>query len=140
MLALGAAAVQRLAPRMGRFLIVTWEGGGNVSPALALARGLVRRAHEVRILGPGSLEGRITATGARFRHFERHPRPDPARGRSAEDQKPLWLGFWGGLAAGQELWAEFDREPADAVAVDCMLGGALVAAEAREVKTVVIEH
>ena len=51
----------------------------------------------------------------------------PASGPSIEDQIALWFGFWGGLAAGQELHAELDREPADAVAVDCMLGGALVA-------------
>ena len=125
---------------MGRFLIVTWDGGGNVFPALGLARVLLRRRHDVRILGPSSLEARITATGARFRCFERLPRLDPASGRSIEDQIALWFGFWGGLAAGQELHAELDREPADAVAVDCMLGGALVAAEARGVPTAVIEH
>jgi hypothetical protein len=36
----------------GRFHVVTWNGGGNTTPAYALARRLVARGHEVTLLGP----------------------------------------------------------------------------------------
>jgi len=51
---------------MGRFLFVTWAGGGNVPPVLALAASLGDRGHEVTVLGPRSIEAGVRAEGARF--------------------------------------------------------------------------
>jgi len=50
-----------------RFLLVTWAGGGNVNPLMALARRLLDRGHGVRALGPGELQGRFQADGIAFR-------------------------------------------------------------------------
>jgi hypothetical protein len=36
---------------MAELVFVTWDGGGNVPPALGLAGELVRRGHHVRFLG-----------------------------------------------------------------------------------------
>jgi len=38
-----------------RFLFVLWEGGGNVPIQLGLAKGLVERNHDVRVLTEDSL-------------------------------------------------------------------------------------
>jgi hypothetical protein len=35
----------------GRFLIMSWDGGGNAPPAINLGARLVRRGHHVRLLG-----------------------------------------------------------------------------------------
>jgi UDP-N-acetylglucosamine:LPS N-acetylglucosamine transferase len=32
------------------FLLTTWEGGGSVAPALTVARKLVARGHQVRVM------------------------------------------------------------------------------------------
>ena len=58
-----------------RFLFVTFDGGGNVPPALALVRRLVRRGHEVRVLGHSTLATRISDSGAIFRAFAREIGP-----------------------------------------------------------------
>ena len=49
---------------MGRFLVVTWAGGGNVAPMLVLARELARRGHTVDAVAPESLRRRVEAAGA----------------------------------------------------------------------------
>jgi len=36
---------------MSRFLIASWDGGGNTPPAFNLGSRLVRRGHRVRMLG-----------------------------------------------------------------------------------------
>jgi hypothetical protein len=54
-----------------RFLFVTFDAGGNVPPTLALVRRLVRRGHEVRVLGNSALAARITDRGGIFRAFAR---------------------------------------------------------------------
>ena len=36
---------------MTRFAFVTWDGGGNVSPAVGIAQGLVARGHDVVFIG-----------------------------------------------------------------------------------------
>lgn len=46
---------------MGRILLVTWEGGGNVLTVLALADRLRARGHAVRAMGTAGLAGRFAA-------------------------------------------------------------------------------
>ena len=50
----------------GRFLIVTWEGGGNVPPVVALGYQLSRAGDDVRLLGRRSAAGEVSAAGLRF--------------------------------------------------------------------------
>jgi UDP:flavonoid glycosyltransferase YjiC (YdhE family) len=46
-----------------RFLFVMWEGGGNVSPILGLARRLVERGHHVRVMSDPCNEPEVRAAG-----------------------------------------------------------------------------
>src|SRR5438309_9268085 len=48
---------------MSSFLLVMWEGGGNVTPFLGLAEGLLERGHRVRAIGTASLQDRLLAAG-----------------------------------------------------------------------------
>ena len=68
---------------MSSILFVTWDGGGTVPPATALAHELVRRGHAVRFLGHPSQEEALLAEGFAF------VRPRHARSfDSARDYTP----------------------------------------------------
>src|SRR6201995_3063293 len=61
----------------GRILIASWDGGGNVPPALNLGARLVRRGHQVRLLGWESMASRAAASGLEFTVYPSVP-PWPA--------------------------------------------------------------
>ena len=124
---------------MSRFLFVTWDGGGNIPPAVALGHHLAK-GHSVRVLGPRSVESRFTASGCRFRPFSKAPELEPGSGRSLEDQRPFMLDLLFGSGAGEDLLDELERERADAVVVDCMLLGVLAAAESSRCPTAAFIH
>src|SRR5256885_5459585 len=48
---------------MSSLLLVRWEGGGNVTPFLGLAEGLLQRGHRVKAIGTASLGDRLSAAG-----------------------------------------------------------------------------
>ena len=43
---------------MSRFLVVTWDGAGNLTPALGVAKALTTRGHDVRLLGHRAIHER----------------------------------------------------------------------------------
>jgi len=105
----------------GRFLFVTWAGGGNVNPVLALAARLRRRGHQVRVLGPPhGLRERFEAEGIAY-HAHR-------KGSEWTD----------GLC--QDVLAEAQNEPTDAIIVDYMQPAALCAAEHSGLPTAALVH
>lgn len=64
---------------MSRYLVVTWSGGGNVPPQMALSKRLLRRGHQVTVLAPRSLAEEVDATGAHFEPYRRAPEHDASR-------------------------------------------------------------
>jgi MGT family glycosyltransferase len=136
-----------------KYLFVTWDGGGNLPPELAVARRLVEGGHEVRFLGHRSQEMTVRRAGCDFTSFERAPdadssRPETSMFRDWEASSPPELFamlrerlFFGPAAAfAADVLAELEREPADAVAVDFMLYGALAAAERSGLPTAALYH
>jgi len=125
-----------------RFLFVTFDGGGNVSPALGLVRRLVRRGHEVRVMGNSTLAARITDSGGILRAFARARDWGPsAPGLTAEEDTDRLAGilsFICSLELAQDVIAE--AETADVVVVDCVLAAALLAGERIEAPTVALVH
>lgn len=121
---------------MSGFLFVTWDGGGNVPPATALARELVRRGHTVRFLGHASQEQALTAAGFTFVR-PRHAR----RFDSTRDYTPLrMLGVFADAGMGRDLLDALAAEPADLVVVDSFMFGAMDAARRAGVRYAVLEH
>jgi MGT family glycosyltransferase len=136
-----------------RVLQVIWAGGGNVPPQLGIARRLVERGHEVRVLGPRALETRIEATGARFVGQTHAPEGDSSRRetdliRDWEARTPIGafarardnVIYGPASRFARDVVAELEREPADLVAADYFLNGALVGAEAAGVPAVALVH
>lgn len=56
-----------------RFLLTTWEGGGNVSPVLEVTRKLIARGHQVRVMSEECNRPESEAAGALFRSWDRAP-------------------------------------------------------------------
>lgn len=106
---------------VGRILFVTWHGGGNVNPVVALGRQLVETGHDVRVLGPASLRARFDAAALAF------------TGRDPQRQ-------WELRATAEDVDDACSDANPDVVVVDYMLPAALCATEARGVTTVALVH
>ena len=66
---------------MGRILFVTWDGGGNVPPVLALADRLRSRGHAVRAMGSACLAERFAERDVPYVARGRAGGVGPARAR-----------------------------------------------------------
>jgi len=148
--------------RRTRFLFAMFEGGGNLSLILPIVAELGRRGHEIRVLaGPNVRAGRRPMSEGFLRRVRSagatpislatptiHPFDQTHfRGliggwtprwleRLTPNCAPLvWSAAW---AAG--VRAELDRSPADVIASDFILLGALAAAEAAGVPAAALVH
>jgi UDP:flavonoid glycosyltransferase YjiC (YdhE family) len=123
---------------MGRFLFVTWAGGGNVPPMIGLARLLGDRGHDIRFLAAAELQERIRRAGPRFAPFTTVAPLDADL--AIEDQMAGVGRVLAGIAGARDVLVEIEREPTDALVVDCMLFNALCAAEQSGLPTAVLVH
>ncbi len=127
---------------MGRYLIVTWDGAGNLVPTLGITRELIERGHDVRMLAHDTIAERCGDVGARF-----VPLTQPKGWDAMEDPddfeaevKLLIEELCFSSTIGRDVAQELDREPADAVLVDCMLFTAIDLATASGTPTAALFH
>jgi MGT family glycosyltransferase len=124
------------------FLLTTWEGGGNVAPALEVARKLLARGHRVRVMSEACNRPESEAVGAAFISWKRAP---SRNNRSPESQtfqdwaaptpqeglmsvvRDMWSAP--SLAYAQDLIEELKREPADLVVTCEALFGVMAGCE-----------
>lgn len=126
---------------MSTFVFVTWNGGGNLTPALGIARALGERRHRVAFLGEETQRGRIEAAGFAFTAYTPHPDWDGAPPQTpAERQRLLMRNIWMNEGLADDLTAVLARSPADMVVVDCMLAGILANSSRFGVPTAVLVH
>jgi UDP:flavonoid glycosyltransferase YjiC (YdhE family) len=123
----------------GRFLIVSWDGGGNAPPAINLGARLVRRGHHVRLLGWESMASRAVAVGVEFAAYPSVPPWPP--GLAFEDAleerlMPALLG----TGTRDDILAGADRFAPDVVVVDCMMDAGLEAAHLLGLPSAVLVH
>jgi UDP:flavonoid glycosyltransferase YjiC (YdhE family) len=104
-----------------RILFVTWDGGGNVNPLLALGPRLAADGWDVDAYGPPSLAERFTAEGIGY------------AARTTDDP-------WDVTAMAGDVRDETLRIGADVVLADYMLPGALCGAEAAGRPTAALVH
>ncbi len=127
---------------MSRYLVVTWDGAGNLAPTLGITRTLVERGHDVRLLGHDTIPERCGDAGARFVPLTQaegwNALEDPDDFEAEVKLLIEDLCFSSTIAA--DLARELDREPADTVLVDCMLFTAIDVALARNVPTATLFH
>jgi UDP:flavonoid glycosyltransferase YjiC (YdhE family) len=135
------------------FLFVLWAGGGNVGPQLTLARRMVARGHQVRMLAPAVLRDSIEAAGVAFEPYREIPEHDEsvperslvrdfeARSKAGEiaASRDNLVGAMARPVAADTL-ATLERRPADVVAFDFLLSGALFAAEKAALPAAMLIH
>jgi len=124
------------------FIFTTWEGGGNVPPALEAVRKLVARGHRVRVMSEECNRRESEAAGVSFSAWRRAPN---RKDRSPESQtfrdwaaatpqegllsviRDIWCGP--ALAYAQDILEELRREPADLVVTCEALFGVMAGCE-----------
>lgn len=119
---------------MARFLFVTWDGGGNKVPAVALAGELAARGHGVRVLGDAAQMPAFAGVGARFASFSTS-RAFPS-GSTPLDM----VRIASDPAMQRDVLAELAAHPADVVVVDVVLFGVMDALRRAGRAYVVLEH
>lgn len=121
---------------MTRYLLATWSGGGNLPPALAIAAELVRRGDTVRVIGHDDQRTAVEAAGLPF-----EPYPTGRQWVGSQGSNPVAMfRVFHDVAMGADTVASIQRDPVDAVIVDCMLLGVQSEVQAAGVPTIVIAH
>ena len=134
-----------------RYLFAIIDGGGSVPPDMSVARALVNRGHEVRVLADAVLAPDVEATGATHVAWTRAPQ------RADLDPLSVVIQDWdartpfeafarvrdGVICGPADLFAadvreELARRPADVVVANIFVFGAMVAAEAEGLPTAVL--
>lgn len=131
-----------------RFLLVTWDGGGNTPPELSLARRLLGRGHAVHVLGDPTLERSVREAGCTFSPWTSAPhKRGPGREHDVfkdyEIASPLRMidaYMQSFLAEPAPRWAAdtartLEAWPADVMLVDFALPAALIPALQRGLPT-----
>jgi len=119
---------------MARFVFVTWDGGGNRMPTIAIARALRQRGHDVRVLGHDSQAEAYRASGLRFTAFASAP------GFVLDPRPAGMLGLFTGRGLADDTVAYLAAEPADVVVADCMLLAVIDVLDRTEQRFAVLEH
>ena len=121
---------------MSDILFATWDGGGNVPPALQLGQELVRRGHRVRFIGHETQREALTEAGFAFSSYAGVPRFSAVEAASV----PRLISMFTDRRLGRAVLAELDREPADLVVVDCLLVPVMLACADAGQRYVSLEH
>ncbi len=124
---------------MTRFLIVSWDGGGNVPPALNLGARLVHLGHRVRLLGWESMRSRAAIGGLEFRTYPSVP-PWPSGVTLQQAWKERAIPALLGRGTRDDIRTEIEDFSADVVVVDCMVGAGLEVADTLDLPRAVLIH
>lgn len=122
---------------MAEFLWACWDGGGNLTPSLGIARALELRGHRVTFHGRPDMVGRVEAAGlTAFELAESYRLVD----RYAFHPMPTVFGYTSSPAVGDELVEVVARTAPDVVVVDAMFSAALQVAPRFGRPTGVVVH
>ena len=121
---------------MSTILFATWDGGGNVPPALGIATELAARGHDVRFVGHRGQAERFAAAGVDFAPYATAPDFSATASPSTSEM----LANFADQAKGRDVVAGLAARPADLVVVDCYLFGVMKALRAAGTPYVVLEH
>ena len=121
-----------------KFLIATWDGGGNATPAFNLGARLVRRGHRVRLLGWESMSGRSAEAGLEFTAYaSMTPWPENLSMDDAWDRVAPRLH---GTATRDDILATAEAYAPDVLVLDCFMAAGFAAARQLGQPTAVLVH
>ncbi len=126
-----------------KFLFALWDGGGAVPPELGVARRLIARDHDVRVIADPTLRDQVVAIGAGFAPWD--AAPHRTTGAASEDLVKDWevrnpvsmlarirdrLLAGPAAAMAADTAAELTDHVPDALVADYFLFGAMIPAQA----------
>jgi UDP:flavonoid glycosyltransferase YjiC (YdhE family) len=122
---------------VARLLWACWDGGGNLTPSIGIARVLEQHGHDVHFFGRPEMVGRVEAAGLSATEL--------ADARADLDRysfHPLAtiFGYTSSPAVGEELVAVVNDHDPDVVVVDAMFSAALSVAPRFSRPTAVMLH
>ena len=126
---------------MTRFTFLTWDGGGNVPPAVGIAQELIVRGHEVRFLGYLPQQPAFAARGLAFSALPRSGNFDLYAERAPEQRLPAIIrNVWACPEHLEDLPDALAAHPADVLVVDFLMQGALAQARRTDIPVAVLAH
>lgn len=126
---------------MTRFAFVTWDGGGNVPPAVGIARELASRGHDVVFIGYEVQRKRFEEKGLRFvslrrsGEFDIYAASDPAQRIAG-----LMANVWACPEHLDDIPDAVAATSTDVLVVDFMMQGALASATLLPGPVAVLAH
>jgi MGT family glycosyltransferase len=126
---------------MARFTFVTWDGGGNLPPAVGVAQELMARGHEVRFLGYLCQRAAIEGRGLAFSALPRCGNFDLYGERAPEERLPAIIrNVWACPEHLDDIPDGLAAHPADVLVVDFLMQGALAQARRTDIPVAVLAH
>jgi UDP:flavonoid glycosyltransferase YjiC (YdhE family) len=125
---------------MSEFVFVTWDGGGNVPPALGIAAELQARGHHVRFLGHPQQGNRLKGEAFDFTSYRQALPWSPLTPGSSLSGALRYGRMFTDRGAGRDLRQMRARAPADLIVIDALLLGALEAARSLTVPYAALVH
>jgi UDP:flavonoid glycosyltransferase YjiC (YdhE family) len=125
--------------RRAKFLIVSWDGGGNVPPAINLGARLVAQGHQVRLIGWATMAERAAAAGVEFTAYPSVP-PWPAELMFEDAWEDGVIPLLHGSATRDDILIEAKDFAPDVVVVDCMMRAGYEAARQLGLPYAVLGH
>ena len=126
---------------MSRFTFVTWDGGGNVPPAVGIAQELIARGNEVRFLGYIPQQAAISARGLAFSALPRSGVFDLYGERAPEQRLAAIIrNVWASPEHLEDIPDALAAHPADVLVVDFSMNGALAQARRTDIPVAVLAH
>ncbi len=126
---------------MTRFAFATWDGGGNIPPAIGIAQELVSRGHEVAFIGYEVQRQSFEAKGYSFSVLPRSGPFDIYRTTvPAERMAGLLANVWASPEHLEDIPDAVAATSADVLIVDFSLQGALASMAQLAVPAAVLAH
>lgn len=122
---------------MASFAWACWDGGGNLTPSLGIARELTHRGHRTHFFGRPDMVTRVEAAG--FRATELAD-AYAALDRYAFHPMPTVFGYTSSGLVGEELVQVVGDDDPDVVVIDAMFSAALAVAPRFQRPTAVALH
>jgi UDP:flavonoid glycosyltransferase YjiC (YdhE family) len=123
---------------MSRFLIASWDGGGNTPSAYNLGSRLVRRGHRVRMMGWHAMAAPAAAARLEFTTYPSVP-PWPVGLRHEDGWDRISVALFGSDTE-LDIAAEARSFDADVLVLDCMLTAGYAAARQLDLPVVSLVH
>lgn len=124
-----------------RFTFLTWDGGGNLPPAVGIAQELIARGNQVRFLGYLPQQAAIEARGLPFSALPRSGTFDLYSERAPEQRLPAIIrNVWACPEHLEDIPDALASNPADVLVIDFLLNGALAQARRTKIPVAVLAH